>query len=480
MTDILIRKHNEAYINVEASCEILNELSQYFSFKTENAQFMKKHRKGWDGITRLFNRRNNTIYAGLLFRICNWAEKCGYTYEFVNNEFYGMPFEEDEMITEYGCKFYMKKLASHITPRSYQLSSVYEALRYNRKTIISATASGKSFIIYTIVRYHAQYDRKILIVVPRVDLVNQLTNQFVGYGWDEKHIHKVSGGFEKDTDRLVTISTWQSITEQNASWYDQFDCIMCDETHQAKSKELKKVFSSCREAKYRYGFTATLSNGSKLDAIVIEGLFGPVYRAVNTADMIAGGNASQLAIQVQVMRHSKPVSITQYEDEVKYLCNCEPRNNYLINLVKNLPGNTIVLFDRIDEHAIPFFHRLNNETTTPCHLIHGKIANRDKIYEIIRKSHNNILIASYGCCSTGIDVPNVDNMVFASSGKSSIKVMQSIGRSLRLAEGKEIATVYDIADHINGGSNYTFQHLHKRLELYNNEDLPYEIEDIDL
>ena len=78
---------------------------------------------------------------------------------FVDNKFYGLPFETNDMISKEGVKDYITSISKY-APRDYQVEGVYDALRHNRKLLISPTASGKSLMIYSIVRYYVEKGTK--------------------------------------------------------------------------------------------------------------------------------------------------------------------------------------------------------------------------------------------------------------------------------------------------------------------------------
>jgi len=166
VTNIKIHKKNEVYIKLECEPHILHELQEYFTFEVPNAKFMPQRRnKNWDGTIRLLSVHTGEIYVGLLDKVIEKIKLHNYTYEFVNNKYYGLPFEVNENISLEGVKDYMNSICS-FEPRTYQIECVYDALRYNRKLLISPTASGKSLMIYSIVRYFEAKGKKTLIIVP--------------------------------------------------------------------------------------------------------------------------------------------------------------------------------------------------------------------------------------------------------------------------------------------------------------------------
>lgn len=485
MTDIIIQKKNEVFLTLEAEQHILHELSDYFSFTLDNAKFFRgKRYKYWNGQIKLLNLRDNSIYCGLLYRLTDWADKHNYTWAFKDNKFYGLPHEEDELVTQKGVSLFMKSILKGMTPRDYQIKAVYESLRFNRKTIVSPTSSGKSAIIYSITRYHTSNQRKVLIIVPSTQLVEQMNKDFWEYGWDvESKVHRIYSGFEHHTDKDVVISTWQSLQNHHSKWFEPFDCVIVDECHSAKASSLKKIMEMCKDSKYRYGLTGTLTNGdnsSTCNKLVIEGLFGPVYRVIKTKELMDAGYVAKLNTHIITLNHPKK-QFSDYNQEIEYLCQCEPRNEFISKLVTTLKGNNLLLFSRVEQHGIPLYEQIKSITERPVYLIYGGIdvQDREEIRSITERSNEAIIVASYGTMSTGISIKRLNNIVFASPSKSRIRVLQSIGRVLRKALDKNEATLYDISDDFQT-NNYTLRHLEERVKFYITEDFQYDMKDIKL
>ena len=281
------------------------------------------------------------------------------------------------------------------------------------------------------------------------------------------------------SDRPVTISTWQSIYKLDKSYFDGFDVVIGDEAHQFKSKSLVSIMSKLHDAKYRFGFTGTL-DGSQTHKLVLEGLFGPTYKLIKTDDLIKKGYLSKLNIKVLLLKH-EPRKINDYEEEVQYLIGHNKRNNFIKNLVTDLNGNTLVLFNRVATHGQPLYDLINNHVSEnrKVFFIHGGVdtEERELVRKITEEETNAIIVASYGTFSTGINIRNLHNVVFASPSKSRIRNLQSIGRVLRKGREKVSATLYDIADDMtqSGKRNYTLNHLVERIKIYNEENFDYEI-----
>ena len=485
MSHLIISKKNEVYLTIQAEPHIYYELRDAFQFEVPNAKFSPSYKnKWWDGRIYLFNVDTREIYIGLLDRIIRFCEDHEYTYEFADNKFYGLPFEINEGISKEGVKDYMTAISRH-APRDYQVEGVYDALRHNRKLLISPTASGKSLMIYSVVRYYVEKQQNILIVVPTTSLVEQMYKDFADYGWDVgSYCHKIYAGKERETDSQVIITTWQSIYKLPKQYFSRFNVVVGDEAHQFKSKSLISIMTKLCDAKYRFGFTGTL-DGSQTHKWVLEGLFGPSYKIINTDELMKKGHLAKLDIKILLLKHP-PNKFDIFEDEVQYIINHSKRNNFIKNLTLDLKGNTLVLFSRVEGHGQPLYNLINNDKVDDRHVffIHGGVETeeRERVREITEKESNAIIVASYGTFSTGINIRNLHNVVFASPSKSRIRNLQSIGRVLRKGENKVKATLYDIADDISYKSrkNYTLNHLIERIKIYNEENFNYDIVNIPL
>ena len=484
MSHLIISKKNEVYLHVDSEIHIHYELADQFTFEVPGAQFSPSYKKRyWDGKIRLFNVQTGEIYVGLLDKIRHFCESHEYSYEFLNNPYYGLPFEVNEMISHEGVKDYMTSVSKY-APRDYQVEGVYDALRHNRRLLISPTASGKSLMIYSIVRYHVERGQNTLIVVPTTSLVEQMYKDFADYGWDVgSFCHKIYAGRERETDSQVIITTWQSIYKLPRKYFSRFNVVVGDEAHQFKSKSLISIMSKLSDAKFRYGFTGTL-DGTQTHKWVLEGLFGPAYKIIRTEELMKKGHVAKLDINVLLLKHS-PHKFENFEEEVQYIINHERRNKFIRNLALDLKGNTLVLFQRVEGHGQPLYDLINtNVEDRHVFFVHGGVdtEDRENVREITEKENNAIIVASYGTFSTGINIKNLHNVIFASPSKSRIRNLQSIGRVLRKGNNKTKATLYDIADDIsyNSRKNYTLNHLIERIKVYNEENFNYDIVNIPL
>lgn len=484
MTDVIISKKNENEIHLECESHILYELQELFTFDVEGASFSPAYRKRyWDGKIRLLSTAKQTLPAGLTYRLCKALDKFGYTWDFENNKYYGVPYENDERIFLDGVELFMNKI-SGIKPRDYQVDTVFHALKEFRKTIVSPTGSGKSLMIYSISRYVKSIGKRTLIVVPSKSLVEQMTKDFADYGWDiEENVHKIYQGHSLDTEAPVTISTWQSIYGLEKKWFRQFDCIIGDECHNFKAKCLQSIMSKCPDAKWRYGFTGTL-DGKNVNKLILEGLFGPVFKTTSSADLMEKGFLAKLNVDIITLKH-EPRKFENYNEEIEYIGYHNNRNRFICNLANDLKGNVLVLFTRVEGQGLPLYEMMQEMTGRPVHLIYGDInvKIREEVRSIAERSDNNIILGSYGTMSTGVNIKNLHHVIFASPSKSRIRVLQSIGRGLRKAKNKESAKLHDISDDFrppHGRNNFTLNHLAERIKYYVDESFEYRMIEVPL
>ena len=483
--NVVIGKANEVFLQINAEPHIQYELRDHFTFEVEGAKFMPQYRKrNWNGEIHLFDLRTKRIYIGLLDKIISFCNRHDYTYKFVDNEYYGPPFEINEGISYEGVKDYIKSITK-LKARDYQIEGVCDALKHNRKLLISPTASGKSLMIYAIVRYYVEKGQKILLVVPTTSLVEQMYKDFQDYGWDaDSYCHRIYAGKEKSNELPVTITTWQSVYKLDRKFFVDYDVVIGDEAHLFKSKSLVSIMTKLEHAKYRYGFTGTL-DGTQTHKWVLEGLFGPAYKVTRTDELMKEGHLSKLDIQCLVLKHP-PQKFETYQDELEYLISHEQRNRFITNLTLDLKGNSLVLYSRVETHGAILYDLINNNKRgdRKVFFVHGGVGadERELIREITEEENNAIIVASYGTFSTGINIRNLHNVIFASPSKSRIRNLQSIGRVLRKGSNKVKAILYDISDDCtyNSRKNYTLNHLIERIKIYNEENFNYEIITIQL
>ena len=204
-----------------------------------------------------------------------------------------------------------------------------------------------------------------------------------------------------------------------------------------------------------------------------------------TKKLIDEGHLAKLDIQCLILKH-RPQKFDTYEDEIKYLISHEGRNRFISNLSVDLKGNTLVLYTRVEAHGAILHELINKKVSAgrKVFFIHGGVdaETREDVRKITEEEKDAIIVASFGTFSTGINIKNLHNVIFASPSKSRIRNLQSIGRVLRKGKDKVRAKLYDIADDATMGArkNYTLNHFIERVKIYVQEQFNYEIISIDL
>ncbi len=279
-------------------------------------------------------------------------------------------------------------------------------------------------------------------------------------------------------DADITISTWQSFSKAPKETMQSFEMVVGDEAHLFKANVLKGILEKMNKTAIRIGTTGTL-DGTEVHRLQLEGLFGPVKKVIRTSELIEEGTIAEIQIDCVILRHTKQKKMT-YQEEMDYLVSNEKRNQFITNLVSSLKGNTLVLFQYVEKHGEVLYKFLDGRVDDLHYVFGGTDTDdREAVRGIVEKSNGSVILASYGTFSTGVNIKKIDNIVFASPSKSRIRNLQSIGRGLRKTEGKDKMRLFDIADDLQC-ENYTLSHLKERINIYNEESFPYEIQQFDL
>ena len=486
---IVLEKKNEVYLSIEAEAGIRRDLSEYFTFEVPGFKFMPQYRnRVWDGKIRLYSYQTGQIYAGLYPYIIKWCKDN-------NIEVVDGSKIKDVTVDEQAVDGFIKALKIPFAVRDYQREAFIHAIKKSRCLLLSPTASGKSLIVYLITRFNLirlknKKQNKVLIIVPTTSLVEQLYSDFKAYGYNvDKNVHRIYSGYERETNKRIVISTWQSLYKLPKSFFEEFGCVFGDEAHLFKAKSLTSILTKLEQCKYRIGLTGTL-DGTKTHKLVLEGLFGSVNRVARTEDLQKKKQLADLKIMCLVLEHSDAAKFSnrqhKYPDEIDYLVSSKARNIFIRNLLLDQQGNSLCLFQLVEKHGKELFKIVKEKAdkNRKVFFVYGGTDTdiREDIRKITEKSDNAIIIASYGTFSTGINIRNLHNIVFASPSKSRIRNLQSIGRGLRLGDNKSNATLFDISDDLsyNGKSNYTLEHFKERINTYTDENFNYEIHNVKL
>ncbi len=485
MHDLKLYKKDEVYIRFECEKNLAQELSDYFTFYVPGYQFIPAYKNRlWDGKIRLADLRTYNIYGGLLPYIQKFCDERKY------NLYIDSQLNSTENFSLIEAKEFIQTLNIPFEVRDYQLKSFVQAVRNKRLLLLSPTASGKSLILYTIIRYLQASDfKKGLLIVPTTSLVEQMYKDFQDYGYDsDSFCHRQYAGKDKTTKKFLTITTWQSIYKNDSEYFEQYDFVLGDEAHQFKAKSLTTILSNCTTASYRIGTTGTL-DGTQTHRLVLEGLFGPVYKATTTSELIEKGQLASFRIKCLLLKYPdeicKQAKTWDYNQEMEYIVKNNARNEFIKNLAISLEGNTLVLFQFVEKHGKMLHEMISSKCDNrKVFFVYGgtDVEIRESVRSITEKENNAIIVASYGTFSTGVNIRNLHNIIFASPSKSRVRNLQSIGRGLRIGNNKEEAVLFDIADDFRIGKfvNYTLNHFIERVKIYDEEKFNYKFYNIEL
>lgn len=487
MADIAIKKKNNVYLTVQSDPSIAQELADHFSFDAPGAKFHPLYRnKLWDGKIRLFSMFTKELYVGLLSYLEHFAEVNQYKIDY--SEYV---HTADEVTLEEVKEFVdglNVSLPDNGRVREYQLDAICRAISDGRRLLLSPTGSGKSLIIYCLLRWNQRFGRRQLILVPTTSLVEQMYADFQSYsqnnGWKaSESCSKIYSGYSKENLNDIVISTWQSVYELPKKFFESYQVVYGDEAHTFKAKSLTGIMHKMVNTPYRIGTTGTL-DGTKTHKLVLEGLFGSVYKVTSTRQLMDDNQLSELKIFGLVLQYpddvKKACKDNKYPDEMDFLCGYEPRNKFIRNLAISQTGNSLVLFQYVEKHGSILFDMIKAKAgDRKVFFVFGgtETADREDIRRITEKENDAIIVASYGTFSTGINIRNLHNIIFASPTKSKIRNLQSVGRGLRKGDAKTHCNLYDIGDDLTwkARKNYTLLHMIERIKTYNDEHFDYKL-----
>jgi superfamily II DNA or RNA helicase len=491
---IIINKLNESFVNLQGDYDELLTLKEHLTFKVPNAKFMPKVKAGiWSGDISLLERNGN-LPIGLYPKVKELCKQLN------------IPFESNFTktsinITEDNINSFVKEIKCNLTCRDYQIKAIIASFKQQKNIVISPTASGKSMILFLIAMLNLKINpsAKILLIVPSINLVDQMKGDFLEYGENTKlpEIHTIYSGQERHNEYPITISTWQSLQMiQDKEFFEDFDVVLVDEVHGASnstgqksmSMVVQKLIQACSNAKMKVGVSGTIQD-EKINRLQLEGLFGKINQFTNTKELMDKGTLSKLEINFLVLNYEdkirKQCYNLPYPDEMKLITEIEQRRKFIINLAKKIKGkNVLILFRNIEFGKMIYNDLLELELDRNIHYVSGETKGKDR--EETRQTSiedtDGIIVASIGVFATGVNIPNLDYLIFAQSQKSKIKVLQSIGRVIRKSKSKNKATVIDLVDNLSWKrkQNFSLKHGMERMELYDKEQFEYDIKEINI
>lgn len=484
---ITVKKtNNPNYLQLEAEKSIMAFLQMHFTVRDKNAYFSPLYRSHkWDGKIR-FLHANGTILSGLLVEILRIAKINKWSMEF-DKDLILSPLKISRNEIDFALK--------DVTLFPDQVEVVEKMLKYRIGLCKLPTSAGKSYIeiaIMNLMRLKGVKD--MILIVPRQTLVEQIYDDLITKSLfiKSEEVGRLYGG-KKEWDRPVVVATWQSLNtllELDEDYGKRFELLIQDEVHIASSqaKATRKVITSFN-AKYKYGFSATIisKDTDKLEYFNSVGLFGPITATGNIQQLQDIDRISDAEIRIKLLKYSIQPEIGDYKAYEDFIRYNPSRREYVINLVKQIkkeiPRSNGLLLIRNVDFAKEMDEMLEKHFGLDVHLIEGatKIDKRIKIKETIKKSENQILVATVGVFSIGENVPNLHWLILVQARKSEIETIQQVGRLLRIFPGKEKAIIYDITDNLTviktkeDGStvkkNFGKRHLKNRTEVFRRHGL---------
>jgi superfamily II DNA or RNA helicase len=492
---IQLTKVNEIYFNVDCTIGQSLELKSFFECYIKDHKFHPKVKcKIWNGKISFFNFKDRMLPVGLLTPFYSFCKKFKYQYRIIENE---IPLVNTNitppMIVE-GCKQLFDGVTDRngkpLMPYNYQMKAVHAAVKKKRGILLSSTGSGKSMMAYIMTKIFLNMGKKILIVVPTTTLVSQLYTDFLEYGWMDiyDNVSKLYSEVEPDFTKSVLITTWQSVYKKHGSFFHDYGAVIFDECHYNRSDSLKRIAANCINADYRIGTTGTLPD-ERVDQFNIYGFLGSVIFEQYSKELIDRGILAQIAIHNMVLKYPEK-SIAEcknstYQEEVAYINNFPGRKNiykFIFDKIRD-KQNSLVLVNKINtvlDLEKYFKNTLDNKYKV--YVVYGDIPTevREHVRMMTENSENVIIISTFQCFSTGINIKRLHNIIFGSSYKSKIKVLQSIGRGLRTHETKDKMHLFDIVDDLRWKSkngiihnNHLFNHFIERTGHYTKQNFKF-------
>ena len=490
---IVIRQINYATIKVISEQDVALEISEGFKFLVPGYKFMPGFKNGsFDGYINLFNLGSRTMGAGLLGRLQKFLDDRDYEYTVDTMDCEDKLNLDDSNVLEYMESLNLHARGEPLVIRNYQVLGVKTALNERTCILNATTGSGKSMILYSISRYITEtLGGRVLVIVPTVGLTTQLKSDFKDYsshnGYDvESNFHMISGGIDKNVNKKIVVSTFQSLKDIPAAWLNSFMAIIADEGHKITAGSFKAIYDKASKVPYRLACTGTVHD-TKCNLLQMESITGPVFEIATAKDLIAAKQLVPLKVKGISLNYPKDIckqfTKVEYEDEIKWVTTNPKRNNFLTKLAISCKGTTLVLF-RFVEHGKLLYNKIKEAVgdTREVYYVDGEVGKDDREkFRLASSMSDAILVFSYATSSAGINMPALENIIIAHPIKSRITYLQSIGRGLRLKEGKEFCTLYDIGDNLSHKSkvNTTYSHFGHRLETLAKEGYEFTITNVE-
>ena len=494
--------HNDKLLTLTSASEIeIEQIKLSFTREAANAKWDPRVKKGWwDGKISYF-KGGRYLPSGLWNEVVNVGKH--YNFEVGIN---GIERKFDSSISkdEFAEWVNLKFANSSRKPRDYQIETAYQIIKYKSCLAELATSAGKTLIIFMVISYmlENQKSRKVLMIVPTVDLVVQSSEDFYEYNTDSVNmklqIQQIFAGSVIRDGANIVVGTYQSLVKKDKEYFDSFDTVIVDETHKAKSQSIKTILEKCENADRRFGLSGTIPKEGTLDRLTIMAYTGPIISSISADFLIEKGHITPCEVYaiemdyapVEVKEGFKVLHARSEEDrkrllklEQDYAIQSNARIEFITDMILKNHKNSLVLFFRI-EYGNKLYDKLRQKTSRRVFYIDGGTDKdlRSSHKEGLEEGEGKIMIASYGTFSTGINVTNIHTIYLTESFKSEVIIRQSIGRGLRKHEDKKKLLIIDFIDDFRVGRyhNYLYKHGLARQEIYDDQKFPYQIKSVDV
>ena len=476
---------NQVDAILETELTILKQLEKHYTFKIKDFEkkrlFIKKYRF-WDGKVSLIRNLKSGVFFPMGL-VPDLMKTYSHGYDIALDDEIKKSMLNDISEDSFDDWLETINLPEKYSLRTYQYETAFKAIRNKRLTVISPTASGKSLLLWIYAKYYLDHNvGKILLVVPRISLVEQMEKDFISYGCTDE-IHKITAGCAKDTNKKITVSTWQSIYYDSEDYFNQFGCLIIDECHSIHTEKdgtsMVGLIKKAKKADYRLAVTGTLDDSCVLTMMQIEAVIGRVYESITMQELTAANQVTPAiihSVQIEFPANvANTINSLDYNEQVKFIEltgeSVNPLNYLMIEMAVNMVGNTLLLFNFIESGHGPFLYQkiMQYDTIHDDNIFYidgqKSLDDRKKVVTTFEEKNNCIAICSMGTFSTGINIKNLNNLFICSSTKSLYRTKQSVGRVLRLCAGKESAHIYDFS----ANTKYSLKHYAERKGYYKSD-----------
>lgn len=478
------------------------DLKNFFKKRAKGYHFSPLfQRRLWDGYDKFINK-DNQIGVGLWYQIKQFSQIYGHEVELDGlDSLLNLEFTKDQL----------EKFASvlldgvDLTPYDYQMEAAYRALKFKFSAQELATSAGKTLILFLYLSFLkrkgiiANRGKKALIVVPNISLVGQTAEKFVKdyhtglINWNILEI----GGKNKYSDKKfeeadLVISTYQSLAKRDGDFFKKFTVICIDECHTSRGDTIKDILLASTNVEYKLGLSGTIQVDEDFsDFYKIQEYIGPLSMTLKSSFLIENKHSPDVFIKMLFLKYPETEPFIQnykymqengksqfhriedygknmFQMEKDFIISYEPRVDFISNLAKKLGGNSLILYINVkDKYGQRIKERIS-EWNPNSFYIDGEVSgdHRAEYKDAMEAGSNVALVASYATFATGIDLKNVQNIIFAESYKSEITIRQAVGRGMRKLAGKHKVTIYDLIDDLNG---YIVKHGKVREKIYEKE-----------